>query len=101
MLNHNIQSIASELFQQLSEKEQESITGGYSGIFLSKQTDIVSYSSIETKISGGGLDLYNKQTSFYSLSEKILLFIPFFGGNGRNRTRLNVGNLKWMKSFFP
>lgn len=98
----NVQN--SQLFQPLSEQEQEIATGGCfqhspSGMFLYQQTDMMSYANSETKISDGESEFYNSQTSFYRLSEITLLFIPFFGGNRRNRNRFG-GGMNWIKSLF-
>ncbi|TAF07201.1 MAG: hypothetical protein EAZ77_10475 [Nostocales cyanobacterium] len=89
---NEINSQNSEIFQQLSEQEQEIASGGCSqnaplGMLLYQQTDIMSYANSETKFSDGDSEFSNSQTSLYSLSEKTFLFIPFFG-SGRSRKKM-------------
>ncbi|AFZ60339.1 hypothetical protein H6G54_14740 [Anabaena cylindrica FACHB-243] len=93
-----------QLFQQLSEQEQEIASGGCSqyspsGMFVYQEKNVLSYANNNTKISDGVSELYNEQTSFYSLTEKILFWLPFNGGSRRNRNGFN-NNMNWLISLF-
>jgi hypothetical protein len=104
MLKH-IQVIKSELFQKLSEQEQETVFGGcYNhlpfGMFFYQQRNIQSDANIETKFSDSDSEFSNRITSVYSLSETTFLFIPFFGGSRGSRSVFNGSNMNWLRDLF-
>jgi hypothetical protein len=97
-MHDHIKSNETKLFIQLSEQEQETVSGGCSnnlpfGMFLYQQRDILSYANSETKFSTNDGQFSHNQTSLYSLSETTFLFSPLFGGGGgRRRNRSRKGN---------
>lgn len=104
-MSENIQVQNSSLFRQLSEKEQEAISGGSSnylpsGILLYQQKNIQSIASVETNISDGDSELSHNITSVYNLSETRFLFIPFFMISKLNRSLANSKGMNWLWNFF-
>ncbi|NJL09705.1 MAG: hypothetical protein HC908_04320 [Calothrix sp. SM1_7_51] len=88
----HIQDNASGLFEQLSEQEIESVSGGFNfDTFFLQKTDIETNGSSESNFSiGGSLNGSSRQTSAYKFSQLTLGGSSFNmggGGGGRRRRR--------------
>jgi hypothetical protein len=91
----NLQKQSSDLFTDLSETEQESISGGFtypafglSNIFL-QRTEIASFANNSSNYSDGIRSFSSRQESGYSLSQTSFGFnIDDFSGSGGRRGRI-------------
>jgi len=92
-MSDNLKSKDSEFLTQLSDKEQENVTGGFDignlGFFFFQQTDIESFADRQTDISAGkGVSGSSSSRAGYRFSQTTLAFGSFFGfGRGRRRNR--------------
>ncbi len=99
-MSDHIEIKKSDLFINLSEKEQESISGGRSSSLplemfdiLYQTTDIYSKASNEMNISQGNLSISSKNQAEYQFSQTTFILSSLFGrGGGRRRNRRRRGN---------
>jgi hypothetical protein len=83
----------SEFITELSESEQETLTGGRDLLFF-QRTNINSFASNDLNISSGNNSLSSSQRSGYSFSQITLGFSSLFGGGRRRRgSQARFGNL--------
>ncbi|MBD2145528.1 hypothetical protein [Sphaerospermopsis sp. FACHB-1194] len=78
-MSNQINPKKSELFQELSEQEQELAHGGSHspvGMLFYQETDTLSYANNEIEFSDGEGTFDNSQTTFYKSTERTLWFIP-------------------------
>jgi len=74
-----------ELFIDLSEKKQETVSGGGSfdiSDFFFQKTDIATFANNETRVSDGNRSISSKQQTGYMLSQ---ITMGFSGGGIRRR----------------
>ncbi|MBF2065101.1 MAG: hypothetical protein IGS39_11870 [Calothrix sp. C42_A2020_038] len=97
----------SKFITELSENEQETLTGGRASSFgfdnfFFQRTDINSFASNDLNISSGNNNLSSSQRSGYSLSRITLGFSSLFGGGRRRRSsQAKFGNfLSFLFSMF-
>ncbi len=99
-MSDHIEIKKSDLFINLSEKEQESISGGRSSslplemfdIFY-QTTNIYSKANNDVNISQGNLSISSKNQAEYQLSQTTFILSSLFGrGGGRRRNRRKRGN---------
>ena len=98
-MSDHIETKKSDLFINLSEKEQESISGGRSSspfemfdIFY-QTTNIYSRGSNEVNISQGNLSGSARNETEYQFSQTTFILSSLFGGGGgRRRNRRKRGN---------
>jgi hypothetical protein len=97
----------SEIITELSDKEQEILTGGRASSFgfdnfFFQRTDINSFASNDLNISSGNSSLSSSQRSGYSFSQITLGFSSLFGGGRRRRgSQARLGNfLSFLFSLF-
>ncbi|MBW4614533.1 MAG: hypothetical protein KME21_14915 [Desmonostoc vinosum HA7617-LM4] len=78
----------SELLTDLSEKEQENLTGGL-GFFIFQQTAIDTFAENQSQISGqgGSLNASFLARTGYSFRQTTLAFASFSFGRGKRRNR--------------
>jgi len=99
-MSDHIETENSDLFINLSEKEQESISGGgssYSPLEMSymlyQTTNIYTRASNEMNISQGNLSISSKNQAEYQFSQTTFILSSLFGGGGgRRRNRRKRGN---------
>ena len=101
-MSDHIKTKKSDLFINLSEKEQESISGGRSSspfemfdIFY-QTTNIYSRGSNEINISQGNLGISSRNEAEYRFSQTTFILSSLFGGGGggsRRNNRRRGGNL--------
>jgi hypothetical protein len=97
-MSQKINTQNTPLFQNLSDKEQETVTGGNShhspmGVIFYQEQQLLSYANTETNFSDGVNQFSHSETALYSLSNKRFLFIPLFRlGNSRktNKSSMNI-----------
>jgi len=118
-MSDDIQNQSVELFFDLSEEEQEPVSGGFLtpgfGIFnmFFQRTEIASFANIESNYSDGIRNMSSKQESGYKLSQVTIGFSGggitsgggngggFVGGIGNFRARQNFMNMFFgLLSFF-
>ncbi|MBS9392818.1 MAG: hypothetical protein HEQ29_06580 [Dolichospermum sp. LBC05a] len=94
-MSDHIKTKKSDLFINLSEKEQESISGGRSSspfemfdIFY-QTTNIYSRGSNEMNISQGNLGISLKNEAEYRFSQTTFILSSLFGGGGGGGSRRN------------
>jgi hypothetical protein len=89
-MTHDLDHQTAPLFMEVSETEQEQISGGcgFGGwnFFYFDQTDIESYASNDSNMSGSGgiggqITGSSRSSSAYRLSRTTLAFGGFFGGS--------------------
>jgi uncharacterized membrane protein YgcG len=110
LMSENLQKQSSELFVDLSEEEQEPISGGSMypsfGLFnmFFQRTEIASFANIDSNYSDGSRSFASKQQSGYKLSQVTVGFSGggfsgggggggFVGGIGRHKSRQNLFNM--------
>lgn len=92
-MSDNIESKNPEFLSDLSDQEQENVTGGFNigklGFFFFQQTDIESLAERQTSISAGnGVSGASASRAGYRFSQTTLAFGSFmFGGMGRLGSR--------------
>lgn len=90
-MSDNIESKNPEFLTDLSDQEQENVTGGFDfgNFFFFQQTDIESLAERQTSISGGsGVSGSSASRAGYRMSQTTLAFGSFLGfGRGRRRNR--------------
>jgi hypothetical protein len=98
-MSDHIETENSDLFINLSEKEQESISGGGSSsplemsYMLYQTTNIYTRASNEMNISQGNLSISSKNQAEYQFSQTTFILSSLFGGGGgRRRNRRKRGN---------
>ncbi|BAY93578.1 MULTISPECIES: hypothetical protein [unclassified Tolypothrix] len=97
-MSHNIQQQKSELFIDVSEQEQEVLSGGRSsspfGLFylFYQNTNILTSGSSEVNISLGNSIGSAKSQSAYQFSQTTLIFAAFFGSGNRRSSWLRGGS---------
>jgi hypothetical protein len=94
----------SSLLQELSEVEQESLTGGLStelGLdnFFFQKTDIRTFGSSDVNISGNGSSGSSSQRTGYSFSQITIGFNSLFRSFGGRRSRGRGGVSRNFLSF--
>ncbi|MBS9385244.1 hypothetical protein BMF77_03165 [Dolichospermum sp. UHCC 0315A] len=94
-MSDHIKTKKSDLFINLSEKEQESISGGRSSspfemfdIFY-QTTNIYSRGSNEINISQGNLGISSRNEAEYRFSQTTFILSSLFGGGGGGSRRNN------------
>ena len=93
----------SELITELSENEQQTLTGGRTfDNFFFQRTNINSFASNDLNISSGNSSLSSSQRSGYSFSQITLGFSSLLGGGRRRRSsQARFGNfLSFLFSMF-
>lgn len=98
-MSDHIETENSDLFINLSEKEQESISGGGSSsplemsYMLYQTTKIYTRASNEMNISQGNSSGYVRNETEYQFSQTTFILSSLFGGGGgRRRNRSRKGN---------
>lgn len=98
-MSDHIETENSDLFINLSEKEQESISGGGSSSPLEmfdifyQTTNIYSKANNDVNISQGNLSISSKNQAEYQFSQTTFILSSLFGGGGgRRRNRSRKGN---------
>jgi hypothetical protein len=98
-MSDHIETENSDLFINLSEKEQESISGGGSSsplemsYMLYQTTNIYTRASNEMNISQGNSSGYVRNETEYQFSQTTFILSSLFGGGGsRRRNRRKRGN---------
>jgi hypothetical protein len=94
-MSDHIKTKKSDLFINLSEKEQESISGGRSSspfemfYMFYQNTNIYSRGSNEMNISQGNLGISLKNEAEYRFSQTTFILSSLFGGGGGGSRRNN------------
>lgn len=99
-MSDHIETENSDLFINLSEKEQESISGGRSlslplemSYMFYQTTNIYTRGSNEMNISQGNSSGYVRNETEYQFSQTTFILSSLFGGGGsRRRNRRKRGN---------
>jgi len=110
-MSDHIKTKKSDLFINLSEKEQESVSGGISsfaspfGMFYMfyQNTNIYTRGSSEVNISQGNLSGSARNETEYQFSQTTFILSSLFGGGGgnrRNKRRRGNSFLSRIFSFF-
>jgi hypothetical protein len=97
----------SDLFINVSEKEQESISGGRSsfaspfGMFYMfyQNTNIYSRASNDINISQGNLGISSRNEDEYQFSQTTFVIASLFGGGGSRRNKRRRGSSLLAKIF--
>jgi hypothetical protein len=102
-MSDHIKTKKSDLFINLSEKEQESISGGRSSspfemfYMFYQNTNIYSRASSDINISQGNLGISSRNEAEYQFSQTTFILSSLFGGGGgggsRRNNRRRGGNL--------
>ncbi|QSV62414.1 MAG: hypothetical protein HEQ26_06265 [Dolichospermum sp. DL01] len=109
-MSDNITIKNSNLFINLSEKEQESVSGGRSSspfemfYMFYQNTNIYSRASNDVNISQGNLGISSRNEAEYQFSQTTFILSSLFGGGGggsrRNKRRRGNSFLSRIFSFF-
>lgn len=110
-MSDHIKTENSNLFINLSEKQQESISGGRSSspfemfYMFYQNTNIYSRASNEVNISQGNLGISSRNEAEYQFSQTTFILSSLFGGGGgggsrRNKRRRGNSFLSRIFSFF-
>ncbi|BAZ85580.1 hypothetical protein [Dolichospermum compactum] len=108
MSNH-IKTKKSDLFINLSEKQQESVSGGRSSspfemfYMFYQNTNVYTRGSSEMSISQGNLSGTSRNETEYQFSQTTFILSSLFGGGGgsrRNKRRRGNSFLSRIFSFF-
>lgn len=109
-MSENLPKQSSDLFIDLSEVEQEPVSGGFFypsfGLFnmFFQRTEIASFANMDSNYSDGTRNMSSKQESGYKLSQVTIGISGggvslggggggFVGGIGRHKTRQNLFNM--------
>ncbi|MBK1990273.1 hypothetical protein A0J48_022560 [Sphaerospermopsis aphanizomenoides BCCUSP55] len=94
-MSKHIKEINSELFHNLSEQEQESVSGGYSRYpFLLQLTKITSLARNEISFSATSGNTSIKQDSAYTSTELVIgIDSSFLGGSRGQRRNRSLNSL--------
>ncbi|MDD1415367.1 hypothetical protein MEN41_12225 [Dolichospermum sp. ST_con] len=104
-MSEKITTKNSDLFIGISEKEQESVSGGgLSGMsyMFFQNTDVYSRAMSEVNISQGNFGGSGRMESEYRFSQTTFILASMFGGGGsrRNKRRRSNSFLGRLFSFF-
>jgi hypothetical protein len=94
-MSDHIKTKKSDLFINLSEKEQESISGGRSSspfemfYMFYQNTNIYSRASSDINISQGNLGISSRNEAEYQFSQTTFILSSLFGGGGGGGSRRN------------
>ena len=102
-MSDHLKTKKSDLFINLSEKEQECVSGGRSSspfemfYMFYQNTNIYTRGSNEVNISQGNLSGYSRSETEYQFSQTTFILSSLFGGGGgggsRRNNRRRGGNL--------
>ena len=94
-MSDHIETKKSDLFINLSEKEQECVSGGRSSspfemfYMFYQNTNIYTRGSNEVNISQGNLSGYSRSETEYQFSQTTFILSSLFGGGGGGSRRNN------------
>ncbi|MTJ49590.1 hypothetical protein [Dolichospermum sp. UHCC 0259] len=105
-MSDHLKTKKSDLFINLSENQQESISGGRSSspfemfYMFYQNTNIYTRGSNEVNISQGNLSGYSRSETEYQFSQTTFILSSLFGGSRRNKRRRGNSFLSRIFSFF-